>query len=295
MNRMTERLAGAQADLERDREKYEGDLREAHATICALKGELSAQEQEAQDTFEANRLATLALDEELQSAKQGARVQSQLLHALYLDVARYWQAHEDLKGSLDFALKEQHFAAHMYEGEVARLRMELTQTDEACEDLSAELRSVEHQLEELEPLDRQPPEYADAGCQASEDTTDIDDLVAERDAAAAQLEDLASSMLAVLQAYKEVQADRDSLSVQLHHLRQLCSHCQSPTPGLGFAFPLPLDCSSSRSPSASPLLATPQLGQEASMPLGFAGDKGIGGRSPDVFGPPGNAPDLSYD
>lgn len=242
-------------------------MQAARSNVYSLREQLSEQEREAQATFEVNRLAMAALNEEIRLANDVLSSQPFVVDALRKEVVRTHQACEGLKESLDFSLKEQYFATRMLNGRITSLQSELATAKDENEAMIKNLCS---------------PEVDKHDSPAIHDLVEeVTALTVQRDEANAHLEDLSSSTMTLVQAYKDLQAERDGLAVQLRRLQEFYSSHASPTPGAGFAFTLPPPLSPSRSAPTSPELITPEMYSHA-HPLAKSWSTSC--HSPDVFG-----------
>lgn len=228
---------------------------EANGQVQIPQDQPAAQGRESQDILDTNHLAIVTLEEALRLGRNTLDSHHGPVYSLRDEAARFRQAYEDLQESLQFALKEQHFAAQMYEEQISRLRVELSQMQRVCADLEAE---------HVRPAQVYPEpdnERATADAFAT--------LLSKRDEAHAhRLEDLTGSTTALVQAYRTLQDERNSLLVQLRHAREVCSHCKSPTPGAGFSFAEsePLGDSPARSPIVSQLIVIPEISSAITQP-----------------------------
>ena len=188
-----------------------------------------------------------ALEAEIRSTKDALSSQP-VVDELRTELAQTQQAYQDLQASLEFSLKEHHFAARMYNKQIAGLRSELATSVEAKESLIGTLYSME-------------VGKSHRGCgPAMPESHEIASLISQRNEANARLEDLSDSTMALVQAYNELQAERDGLVAQLRNVRKFYAESE-PTPGAGLSFtlPSPLAHQGSRSASASPEVSTPEL------------------------------------
>ena len=255
----------------------EHDLLKAQSKAALLQTQIEEQRRAYLKTLETDRHTIVALQGKLEYAAVTFDSQARRIDELSYEAIHFRQAFENLQGSLEFALTEQRCSVQMYEDEISRLRLELSQTREVCEHFQETVhflqdeRAAPAQLQNDEPDDQQNIANTVAA------------LITERDEAQAHLDDLTNSTLALVQAYTAVQVDRDNLLGQLRRLREVCAHCQSPTPGAGFAFAMPLGCSPSRSPTASPLVATPDI--DSATIIQPVNSASASCASPDVFGP----------
>ena len=251
---------------------YERDLANSRETIRSLREEMSERDDEAQANFETNRLANIALAEELQETRDALASHPLIVETLRREVARARQDYRDLHESLGFALKEQEVARHMYDAQISHLHLELR----LAEDEKELLRDQVHILE--------TDSARDYHLYAQEE---IASLSAQRDEANAHLEDLSNSTMTLVQSYRALEAEHNRLLVQLRYLREFYAGYESPTPGAGFAFSSPPDLSPSRSVSLSPDATSPdtRLAVRSLMhPLAQTSLSSSSCSSPDVFG-----------